>query len=272
MKHIFLPIVSILLLLCACGATADTIDTTTACETTSPSVMTTAPVLEPTTLATEPTEAPIDLPQAQVSTEDMISYFQEVCLDAEFENSGDSSLLQKWTEPIYYKILGQPTEADLDILCQFCEELNTIHGFPGIYPVDENATQLANLCIHFCTEEEFLNILGENFGGCDGGVTFFYDDNNRIYDATICCRTDLDQQVRNSVILEEIYNGLGPVQDTWLRQDSLIYAGYSTPQWMTQIDKVILQLLYHPDMKCGMNAEQCAAVIRSLYQENTDKA
>ena len=71
--------------------------------------------------------------------------------------------------------------------------------------------------------------------------------------------------MRNSVILEEIYNGLGPVQDTDLRPDSLIYSAYSTPQELTEIDELILKLLYHPDMVCGMNAQECEAVIRQLY-------
>ena len=31
------------------------------------------------------------------------------------------------------------------------------------------------------------------------------------------------------------------------------------------IDLLILQLLYHPDIKCGMNASACEEVIRSLY-------
>ena len=76
---------------------------------------------------------------------------------------------------------------------------------------------------------------------------------------------DLDQEVRNSVILEEIFNGLGPVQDTDLREDSIAYSGYSIPQELTEIDELILKLLYHPDIVCGMNAQECEAVIRQLY-------
>ena len=86
-----------------------------------------------------------------------------------------------------------------------------------------------------------------------------------IYDATICYRTDLDQYLRNSVILEEIYNGLGPIQDTALRPDSLIYQGFSEPQWVTPVDELILKLLYHPSILPGMDAQQCEQVIRSLY-------
>ena len=78
-------------------------------------------------------------------------------------------------------------------------------------------------------------------------------------------RTDLAQEIRNSVILEEIYNGLGPINDTQLRRDSVIYSEYSIPQSLSQIDEVILKLLYHPKMQCGMSAAACEEVIRQLY-------
>ena len=59
--------------------------------------------------------------------------------------------------------------------------------------------------------------------------------------------------------------GLGPVQDTDLREDSLIYSGYTAPQSLSPVDELILKLLYHPEIRCGMTASECEAVIRSLY-------
>lgn len=239
--------------------------------TTPPETETSVPVTEPVTdpvtePETEPTPAPVpehsDLYIPGVSVESVILYFNEVCLDAEFVNNGDASLLQKWTAPIRYYIYGKYTDQDMQVLTGFSEWLNTIEGFPGIAVT--TVPSYANMSIHFCTRNELLDILGDNFYGTDGGVTFWYA-NNAIYDATICYRTDLNQTVRNSVILEEIYNGLGPVQDTDLRKDSIIYSGYSEPQSLTAIDELILRLLYHPDIKCGMNASQCEAVIRQLY-------
>ena len=32
-----------------------------------------------------------------------------------------------------------------------------------------------------------------------------------------------------------------------------------------KLPKLLLQLLYHPDIRCGMNAAECEAVIRGLY-------
>ena len=248
------------LLLAACGETAPDPGAVPATE---PTILeplppaTAAPTLPPETL---PEHSPLYIPG--LSIDDVLLYFNEVVLDAEITNSGDPSLVQKWTCPIRYILVGEYTDTDLEVLTAFELWLNTIEGFPGISRTEEMAQ--ANLRIHFCDQEGMIQILGDNFWAMDGGVTFWYE-NNEIYDATICCRTDLDQALRNSVILEEIYNGLGPVQDTDLRPDSIIYSAFSQPQALTETDELLLKLLYHPDIRCGMNAWECEAMIRSLY-------
>ena len=205
--------------------------------------------------------SPLQLPD--VAVEDVITYFAEVCLAAEYVISGDPSRLQRWEVPILYALEGTPTGEDLAVLEGFGEWLNTVEGFPGIRECD--GEEYANLRIHFCTHEELLAIMGNQFYGMDGAVTFWYEE-DAIYDAVICIRTDIDQALRNSVILEELYNGLGPIQDTALRPGSIIYAGFSQPQALTEIDELILRLLYHPKLRCGMTREECGAVIRELYQ------
>ena len=234
-------------------------------------ISTTAPATIPATDATIPpnsnppeTEPPApSLAVPGLSVEDVILHFNEVCLDAEFVHSGDPSRLQKWDVPIRYSLFGTPTEEDMAVLKGFADWLNTIEGFPGMAESEE-AWQ-TNLRIHFCSQEEMISLMGEDFSGMDGAVTFWYDSLDAIYDGIICIRTDLDQQLRNSVILEELYNGLGPIQDTWLREDSIIYSGYSEPQSLTDVDKLLLRLLYRPELQCGMDARECEILIRELY-------
>jgi hypothetical protein len=283
MKKAFLliPLILSILVFFACSGTEAIPETTLPLSTAEPTTAsTTISTEEPTTVPTEvPTKEPTTAPPEEttapatdplhsqfyipgLSVEDVIRYFGEVVLDAEFIHSGDSSVLQKWEIPIYYCVQGSPTEADLEVLENFTQWLNTLPNFPGIFEVDTSLE--ANLDFHFCTQEEMTSLMGDWTFGLDGAVTFWYDD-NRIYDATICVRNDLNQTLRNSVILEELYNGLGPIQDTSLRTDSIIYAGYSEPQELTPIDKLILQLLYHPDLPCGIHAEACAEIIRLLY-------
>ena len=236
----------------------------------SPAIPETAAATIPTTEATAPQEATQPAPEETaaslaipgVPVEDVILYFNEVCLDAEIVNGGDPSRLQKWDVPIRYAVFGNPTQEDTAVLTGFVDWLNTLEGFPGMAPAEESHE--INLRIYFCSQEELLSIMGENFTGMDGAVTFWYEQ-DEIYDATICICSDMDQYLRNSVILEEIYNGLGPIQDTSLRPDSIIYADFTQPQELTEMDELILRLLYHPGMECGMDAAECEAVIRQLY-------
>lgn len=213
-----------------------------------------------TTAETEPAHS--DLFISYVSPDEMVRYFNEVCLDAEYIYGGDASKLQRWENPIYYSIYGDPTDKDLQVLDDMAQWLNTVEGFPGIYEAE--AEWQINLSIYFCSQQELVDRMGEQHYGNDGAVTFWYTD-NIIYDEIICIRSDLDQTLRNSVILEEIYNGLGPVQDTDLRSESIIYSGFSQPQALHPIDRVIIQLLYHPSLSCGMDAAECEEAILALY-------
>lgn len=245
MKRLLIAVFALLLLLSACGKENP------------PAEPTPTPAPQVTV---QPTHSPLYLPD--VAVEDVIDYFHEVCLDSEFVYGGDPSILQKWGAPIFYTIEGAYTDEDIATLTAFEEWLNDVEGFPGISRTEDVTER--NLRICFCTQQEMVTLMGEDFATMDGGVTFWYED-NIIYDAEICVRKDLDQHVRNSVILEELYNGLGPVQDTSLRSDSLIYQEYSTPQWMSPVDELILRLLYHPELQPGMDAWQCEQVIRCLY-------
>ena len=100
------------------------------------------------------------------------------------------------------------------MLDAFARWLNNMEGFPGIDEAQD--PEQVNLRIYFCDQQEMMSVMGDDFWGMDGAVTFWYL-RDEIYDAVICYRNDISQVVRNSVILEEIYNGLGLVQDTSLR-------------------------------------------------------
>jgi len=201
--------------------------------------------------------SPLYIPGLRV--EDVILYFNEVCLDAEYVNTGDATLVQKWTGPICYELYGDYTAADADLVKALAGILNEIEGFPGMY--QSSGEDYPVLRISFYTAEDLMAQMGSvvNYETVDGAVEYWYDGYNCIYDARIGVRCDVDQHLRNSVILEEIYNGLGPIQDTWQREDSIAYAGYSEPQWLTEVDLLILKLLYHPEMLCGMDAADACA-------------
>jgi len=200
------------------------------------------------------------------TVEQVMEYFDEAVLDTEFfTGDGDYTVVQKWVEPIRYRIIGEPTEKDLEVLEGLFVELNEVEGFPGISQAEE--AESANLTLGFYGYDEFYEEFGEfvHYEPSDGAVQYWYwTDTNDIYEGRVGYRTDIDQYVRNSVLLEEIYNGLG-TDDTVLREDSISWQYYNEVQEWTEMDWLIIRLMYHPDIKCGMNKEECNQVIKNLY-------
>lgn len=224
------------------------------------------PEFEPEPTPVTPTAAPAPKGHSSlyiegVSVEDVIAYFAEVCLDTEYGDKTDGTRIRKWTEPVYYTVGGEPTERDMAVLTDFVGKINAIEGFPGMYPVES----LGDLEIYFYDQVNFENLMGSDFIGSWGGVTFWFDGLYQIYYETISVRTDIPQDARDSIICEEIYNGLGPVQDTSMRDDSLINQWSNSNYTMSAVDELILKLLYHPSITAGMDYAQCEAVIRQIY-------
>ena len=257
---IWIVIIIMLIALCGCDIIENSGTNTESPYATSESETT----LREETITTAPeTEIPT---QAPLPIEDVINYFCEVVLKTEYSDEvGDATLVQKWTDEIHYRIYGEATQEDKRVLNGFFQQLNEIEGFPGIVPAGEN--DLTDLALYFYDYAIFNQSFGEflNYEAADGAVQYwYYTDTNVIYDARIGYRTDIDQYTRNSVLLEEIFNGLG-ITDTALREDSIAYQGFGQPQELSEIDWLILKLLYHPKMKAGMNREACVNVIREIY-------
>lgn len=201
------------------------------------------------------------------SVDEVIAYFNEVVLDTEYATGeGDYTVVQKWVDPIYYRINGVATDEDKEMLQYLCNGLNSIEGFPGIYPEDNE--NYANMELNFWGRDNFYLYMGDciNYEEADGAVEYWYDNvGNYIHYATVGYRVDVDQEVRNSVILEEIVNGLG-MTDTEVRTDSIAYNGYSTVQELSEMDWLLLELLYCPEIQCGMGASECEEIIRNLWE------
>lgn len=260
--------------LCACGdielpapaTEASTEATVTEAPTEMPTEPITEPVTEPVTepAPTEPEHSDLYLPQ--VSAEDMIAYFNEVVLNMEYtDGTGDATLVQKWLSPIHYRIVGAPTQEDLAVLEGLFTQLNEIPGFPGIFPAQ--AEELENLTIRFLDADTFRATFSHMLGGeiADGAVEFwYYTLSNELYTGQIGYRTDIAQEVRNSVLLEEVVNLLG-ISDTVLRRDSIVYQYASDATELSDVDWVILKLLYDPAIQCGMDEDACRVVLETLY-------
>ena len=200
------------------------------------------------------------------TTQQVLTYFEEVVLRTEYtDGTGNPSLVQKWKEPIWYHIYGNPTKEDRAVLTTLFAQLNEIPGFPGIYAAADE--EPGNLVINFLDFKNFNADYSAFLNGEDAyGATqyWYYTETNEIHTANIGYRTDIDQSTRTSVLIEEIVNMLG-VSDTVLRTDSIVYQYSNENTALSDIDWLILRLLYDPAIQCGMDIDGCRTIIQKLY-------
>ena len=270
-KRLYLGLLfALVLLLCACASAAPEPGTTppaTEPPTIQTTVPTTAPATEPTQLPTEttaPAHSALYLPE--YTTEDILKYFQEVALSMEYsDGTGDTALVQKWLAPIRYRIHGSPTEEDLAVLNDLFAQLNGIPGFPGIRAAAEE--EPSELTLSFLDPDSFRLAFSAMLNGEEafGAAQFwYYTATNEIHTANIGYRTDIDQAVRSSILPEEIINSLG-ISDTELRTDSIVYQYSDDNTSLSDVDWIILNLLYDPAIQCGMDLDACREIIEDLY-------
>ena len=261
---------SLVLLLCACAGinfesgsaslpTESVIEDTTSAATIEIQEITTGE-----TETTAPAHSALYLPEYAI--QQVLEYFEEVVLHMEYTvGPGDATLVQKWKEPIHYHIYGNPTQEDLLVLTALFAQLNEIPGFPGIYAAADGEQE--NLTISFLDSKNFNIEFSALLNGEDayGAAQFwYYTATNEIYTANVGYRTDIDQSSRTSVLIEEIINMLG-VSDTVLRTDSIVYQYSNDNTALSEIDWLILKLLYDPAIQCGMDVDGCRTVIQELY-------
>ena len=273
-------ILLLVLALCGCAApaapsteptTEPTVSVTTVPETTVPETTvpeTTVPETTVPETTVPPTTAPLhsEFYLEDFSVEEIITYFNEVVLQVEYtDGTGDPSRVQKWLQPITCSIQGEPTMEDQQVLEQFFAELNQVPGFPGIRLAQPG--EYANMPLSFLDADAFVSEFSQVVNGEDawGACQFWYwTDTNELYEARIGYRTDIPQLDRCSILLEEIVNSIG-ITDTLRRSDSIVYQDSNENLQPSVVDWLILKLLYHPDIQCGMDAQQCEQVIRELY-------
>jgi hypothetical protein len=248
------------------GTSGNDVTTTTAKPTEPSQPPTTTKPTEPPAPPEPPAPLHSELYLPAYTPQQIWEYFEEVALHMEYTHgSGDSSLVQKWMEPIRYRIYGNATDEDRTVLTNLFAQLNEIPGFPGIYAAEEG--EYDNYSISFLTQEALNDAFSATLNGeqANGATEFwYYTSTNEIHTARVGYSTDLPQSVRTSILIEEIINSLG-ISDTVWRTDSVVYQYSDDNTALSDVDWIILKLLYDSTIQCGMNADACAEIVQELY-------
>lgn len=218
---------------------------------------------------TEPTEAPTEEPHSGfyaqgVSADQIIAHFNKVVLGIESNaGTGETALVQKWENPINYRIEGMPNRQDAQNLNNLAKHLNVIEGFPGI----QAAKGLEkNLTIYFLKDEEFktqfAHVMEEE--SKYGVVQVWHNDSDGVYSARIGYSQSASQELRDLLIPEKLAEMLG-VNDVTVQKEITTDLKPKTIIDLSELDWSVIKLLYNPRIHNGMNADECEMIIRELY-------
>lgn len=199
----------------------------------------------------------------------VVDYFKDVALGFEF---GDvSEITRRWTSDMRIFVGGSPTPellSELDIIINEINDLSTT-GFT-IEVVDD--TLQSNYYIYFGSGSSYAeifpsqsNLVAANFGL----FSIFWNGENELFRGYMYVdifRADSTEQ--KHLLREELTQSLGLAKDSPLFSESIFQQAFSTKVTeYAQIDKDLIRLLYHPEMRIGLNESQADKVLRNILLE-----
>lgn len=185
----------------------------------------------------------------------------ECAFSAEYGDVGRDYLV-RWQEPIELYIGGEPTKGDLQTLKEFIMLLSyRVPGLPVVRMAESEAS--ANARIYFVPLDEMGKYVDGYVEGNWGFVTYTYAD-GAIYEMEIAIASDVTgQKDRSHLIMEEIVNGLGLCYDHDVYSDSIIFQEWTTVQELSEVDWLMLNMVYHPDVHPMMGQNKFSKKISS---------
>lgn len=207
------------------------------------------------------------------SKEELIGFFNEICLGYEYGNS--KKVTRKWKEPLKLFIVKDSVYKEQ---VEFINRtINTINKLIDneFYISTTNDSINANGHLFLCSHDKiklFPKPYNELFKHTNK-ETFGYVGikNNKDYyinKTSIFINTTKSLKNQKSTIIEEITQSLGLGNDTEIYYDSMFYQYKPLQNWVTleysEMDKKIIQLLYNKKMRVGLNRIETSTIIRNL--------
>ena len=205
-----------------------------------------------------------------LTSDEIIEYFLEVALGFEFPAPGVEDVVRKW--PADKKILvgvqanGDITARDHETLDDVVEELNELMADSGTLLQRTDSSDDPEIMIHFAPQSTFPQLLPSYVPGNNGFFWVWYGDSNELTQATVLIANDagVDQTLRSHLIREELTQAMGLAKDSSGYPNSIFLMEFSTTTEYAPIDREIIRLLYHLDVRPGMDEDEVAPVLRRL--------
>lgn len=165
-------------------------------------------------------------------------------------------LLRRFQGPLKIHAYGQMTEADRAFLPAFLQLLQD--GVVGLPPISLVFSQEeANITYAYVPLKDMGQHTDFYTEGNWGYVTFFWNSKQEMTGLQIAIASDVtNQEERNHLVMEELVNGLGLLNDVDQPKDSIITQDWTTIQELSALDWQLLNTLYDQRLKPGMTRKQ----------------
>lgn len=168
---------------------------------------------------------------------------------------GSAHNLARWEKPLRIFVGGNPTAADLNALDDFLIDL-TVHVpmLPNVSIVKSKAD--ANITLYYVPLKEMGKYI-TNYVDGNWGMFRVWWSSHQMTSAEIAIATDVTtQRARIHLMKEELVGVLGLCNDHDKYADSILYQPWTTTQELSDVDWLMLNMLYHPSVTPGMIWEE----------------
>lgn len=180
------------------------------------------------------------------------------------EYNSSTSKLTRWEREIRIYAYGDHSTADLEALDDFIEELSWKCGrLPEIRRV--SSKESANVTIYYGPLKSLSSHVRDYVEGNWGCFYYRYNDYRRTR-GEIAIATDVtNQKQRNHLMMEELVGVLGLSNDHDLYTDSILYAPWTETQKLSDVDWLMLNMLYDSSVSCGMSMSRACSRLSESF-------
>ncbi len=204
---------------------------------------------------------------AQEARTKAMEAFDVSALSMEYPGAGDAQgHLIRWGSSIRVYIEGKPTKKDKETINTML--LNLALRVPDMPNVTLTTNKSAsNVQIYFVPMKQLKNYVPGYVEGNWGMFHYNYS-NWTIKDAQIGIATDVtDQKSRNHLIQEEFFGALGLLNDHYLYSDSIVYQPWTTVQQPSEVDWLMLNMLYSPLVSPGIEKNEIHRIFKNAWSK-----
>lgn len=169
--------------------------------------------------------------------------------------------LTRWETPIRICVTGSPSADDKDQLNKFIMELAT--HCPNMPNISLVASELeANVVIYYGPLNKLSQHVDYYHEGNWGAFSYQYNGNYEIVSGKVGIATDKNNRASKRHLLREELVGLfGLANDHEVYADSILYQQWTTVGQLSDVDWLMLNMIYDPDLSCGMSAGQAYRIL-----------